>query len=122
MTDDLLKRVNTAMERVGDLASGKRKWRMCVPVQADDDDVLLTTTIRDLAARVRELEADNKRLSKLVSSQGIRLMDAEEAEDDNARLRALLREARDKWILSVATPHATHLSERIDAALRGEGE
>jgi chromosome segregation ATPase len=114
MSDELLKRADAAMERVGDLASGKRKWRMCVPVQADDDDVLLTTTIRDLAARVRELEAELREQRRFADTfQGYNEKHLRERNEAQARMRELEAElAREK----------TAVYTMVEACKRAEAE
>lgn len=35
-----------AAKEIGDLAAGRKRWRMCVPVQADDSDIVLMNAVR----------------------------------------------------------------------------
>lgn len=49
-----------ARQWVVDLAAGRRKWRMCIPVQPDDTDVVLIKLYKNMLAaltRIEELEA-----------------------------------------------------------------
>ncbi len=54
--------IERAMQHVGDLCAGRKTWRMCVPVQADDSDVLITGALR----RARE---EIERLTAIVASK-----------------------------------------------------
>ncbi len=63
MTDpiqDYIKAVRDRAERAHDeicgLASGKRKWTMCIPVQATDSDMTLQSSLDDLDKLLRALE------------------------------------------------------------------
>lgn len=35
-----------AAKEIGDLAAGRKQWRMCAPVQADDSDIVLMNAVR----------------------------------------------------------------------------
>lgn len=57
--DALEAKITAAKQEVIHLATGKRKWTMCIPVQAQDSDVLLMDALNDglaLCARVRVAE------------------------------------------------------------------
>jgi hypothetical protein len=66
---EIRKSADEAFRHVCDLAAGRKKWRMCVPVNPDDSDVVLgkstgtdipalCDTVDTLRARVAELERD----------------------------------------------------------------
>ncbi len=79
-------RAAKACKHISELAAeGDRKWRMCVPPQADDSDMLLTRVTED----ARELCAEVHRLTAALAA----------AEAREARLREGLEiYAYDDWI------------------------
>lgn len=57
---EIEERRDKAHREICDLASGKRKWEMCIPPQATDSDMTLQAPLDDLAlllAVVKELRA-----------------------------------------------------------------
>lgn len=59
-TVPLNERLAKIPELVGQMCSKGRPPRMTVPVQWDDDDVWISTTVTDALARIAELEAEVK--------------------------------------------------------------
>jgi len=58
--DAIVARRERAMQELGDICAGRRRWTMCVPVQPDDSDILLAASLRDvltLVAHIKELRA-----------------------------------------------------------------
>lgn len=47
--EQIAQRVKAAHREICDLASGKRRWTMCVPVQQDDSDMILQAPLDDLS-------------------------------------------------------------------------
>lgn len=65
----ILERAEKAHKHICELAkSGARKWRMTIPVQPDDSDILLGDVCRDvkwLMARLEKSESELRRLKGL---------------------------------------------------------
>jgi hypothetical protein len=67
--EEIEARANAVDRLACDLASGKKKWQMCVPPQSDDSDMMIVNLARTdvpyLLALARSLEAEVKALRKL---------------------------------------------------------
>lgn len=50
-------RADKAHREICDVASGKRQWEMCVPVQPTDSDMTLQASLDDLARLAKIVEA-----------------------------------------------------------------
>lgn len=49
-------RLKTAREEVSRICQNPRRWRMCIPVQPDDTDIVLSAALTDARASLDELE------------------------------------------------------------------
>lgn len=49
-------RIKRAREEVSRICQNPRQWRMCIPVQPDDTDIVLSAALRDAEASLDELE------------------------------------------------------------------
>jgi hypothetical protein len=47
---------------------GAKSWRLCVPVQQDDSDMILQNALDVADKRIQQLEDDNKRLRLFLES------------------------------------------------------
>lgn len=54
--DEMRKRCKAADRLVCDLASGKKKWNMCIPAQEDDTDFVLVNPLREMPLLISALE------------------------------------------------------------------
>lgn len=53
----LAERLQQCYQRIGKMCSEGRPPRMCIPVQWDDDDFFITTTLQDALIDVRRLDS-----------------------------------------------------------------
>jgi hypothetical protein len=49
-------RLKSAREMVSAICQNPRQWRMCIPVQPDDTDIVLSAALTDAKASLSELE------------------------------------------------------------------
>lgn len=61
--DSLQRAVDAAHREISALCHGKQ-WRMCIPVDPSDSDIVICDALRALKSRVAALEAENARLRK----------------------------------------------------------
>lgn len=52
--------LNAAIDLVGDLCAGRKQWRMCIPVQPSDPDVVLSTALRRARTFIAQAEEERK--------------------------------------------------------------
>lgn len=64
-------RAELAHREICDLASGKRKWRMCVPVQKDDSDMTLQAPLDDIPKLIKAVEILSTALRQIAPQKGI---------------------------------------------------
>ena len=90
----LSERLDECRTRIGKMCSEGRPPRMCIPVQWDDDDFYISTTLADAQraldaerARVKELEAELEEYRSIAEQQG-----ASKAVSQLATLQAQLRQ------------------------------
>ncbi|MEN6621525.1 MAG: hypothetical protein ABFD50_08265 [Smithella sp.] len=55
-------RQETASDMVGGLASGRYNWRMRIPVDREDSDVVLSTSLNDIPALLQLIEKQREAL------------------------------------------------------------
>lgn len=67
--NDYRERLGKGLRHAKDLASGRKKWTMCVPVQDDDSDMLLVDAMRVGLAAVTEAERLRGELMQVVGHQ-----------------------------------------------------
>lgn len=58
----LLDRLNECRKRIGNMCAEGRAPRMCIPVQHDDDDFFICTTLADAQATVEALQRERDKL------------------------------------------------------------
>ncbi len=93
----LSERLDECRKRIGKMCSEGRPPRMCIPVQWDDDDFYISTTLADAQ---RALDAEREKVAKLEKIQAIDLKNNNEYREQLATLQAQLRQAegeRAKW-------------------------
>lgn len=82
-----------ARQHVCDLAAGRKKWTMCVPVQDDDSDTLLTGAIDALLDEVKRLDLEVQRLGKIedqAKSVAFIILDCGLIEDTDPEAKAFI--------------------------------
>lgn len=52
------RRAVAAWQHIFDLCKGRRDWRMCIPPDPDDSDIVLGAALHDLDALIEALEVD----------------------------------------------------------------
>ena len=57
----LMERLQECQRRIGNMCSEGRPPRMCIPVQYDDDDFYICTTLRDAADALQQARAEGLR-------------------------------------------------------------
>ena len=63
--DEMRQRCEAADRLVCDLASGKKKWNMCIPAQEDDTDFVLVNPLREMPLLISALEVCMGALEKI---------------------------------------------------------
>lgn len=61
---EIEERLKNAHREICDLASGKRKWEMCIPPQPTDSDMILQAPLDDLAKLIEMVRVAMEALSK----------------------------------------------------------
>lgn len=85
----LSERLSDCRKRIGKMCSEGRPPRMCIPVQWDDDDFYISTTLADAQ---RALDAEREKVAKLEKIQAIDLKNNNEYREQLATLQAQLRQ------------------------------
>jgi hypothetical protein len=58
-------RLKKAREEVSRICQNPRQWRMCIPVQPDDTDIVLSAALTDARASLEELEQLRAKVKEL---------------------------------------------------------
>lgn len=65
----LTDRLSECRKRIGKMCAERRAPRMCIPVQHDDDDFFICTTLADAQATVEALQQERDRLRRAVQEE-----------------------------------------------------
>lgn len=115
ITQDVLKRLKAAQDEVSQLCAGDHKWRMCIPVQPTDSDVVISSALNDVSSlvdHVRALEADSDMLCAKLVVITVAVAELIEAED-----RGLSQNAADR--LEELRTMVEKLDEALSTRTRG---
>ena len=79
-------RLEESRRRIGDMCSKGRCPKMTIPVQHDDDDFYINTTLADAQATIAALQARAEQAERLVASQAQEIMQRRQTLGDLAQL------------------------------------
>ncbi len=85
-------RSELAYNKIFSLCKGE-KWKMCVPVRQDDSDIVLTTSLNDIAKLIAVIECQDRALDKCGVAAKLDSK-VNEPTVDKYIIRDLIREAR----------------------------